>query len=58
MSAYNGVSVYPDPHKGEILIRLYDSADPTVLSVLRLKWDDARHLAGVITSILNEETPF
>jgi len=52
MTAYNGVSVYHDPERGEILIRLYDSADPTVASVLRLKLEDARHLAGIINSIL------
>jgi hypothetical protein len=54
MTAYNGVSVYPDLDKSEILIRLFDSTDPTVLSVLRLGWDDARHLASLINAILTE----
>ena len=54
MTAYNGASVYPDLDKSEILIRLFDSTDPTVLSVLRLGWDDARHLASLINAILTE----
>lgn len=54
MTAYNGVSVFPDLDKGEILIRLYDSADSAVRGELRLNWENARHLAEILRTILYE----
>lgn len=56
MSEFNGASVYPDLDKGEILIRLFDSFNSAVRGELRLEWEDARHLAGIINSILGEVT--
>jgi hypothetical protein len=58
MMKFNGASVYADPVTGEIIIRLFDSFDSSVKGELRFEWDDARHLAGIITKILDEETPF
>ena len=55
---YDGASIYEDADKGEVRVLLRNNANANIVGELRLSWDDARHVAGLLAHIFNEETPF